>query len=93
LKGFAPSDIQSINLHGFASPEGVYKHNVYLADGRTKALKEYIIKKFNLPEKIIQTNFTPENWEGFIRLAENSQLQQKARILEIAKSDMAPDAK
>lgn len=93
LKGFAPSDIQSIKLHGFASPEGVYKHNVYLADGRTKALKDYIIKKFNLPEKIIQTNFTPENWEGFIRLAENSQLQQKARILEIAKSDMAPDAK
>lgn len=93
LRGFNPSDIQSITLHGYASPEGAYKHNIYLAQGRTKALKDYIIQKFGIPESIIKTTYTPENWEGFIRLAESSQLQEKARILEIARKDIDPDLK
>lgn len=93
LRGFSSSDIQSIKLHGYASPEGVYKHNVYLADGRTKALKDYIIREFKVTEKIIHTSYTPENWDGFIRLAENSQLAEKERILEIARKDIDPDRK
>lgn len=93
LRGFNPGDIQSITLHGYASPEGAYKHNIYLAQGRTQALKDYIIRKFGIPGTIIETNYTPENWEGFIRLAESSQLQEKARILEIARKDIDPDQK
>lgn len=93
LRGFKPSDIQSIKLHGYASPEGAYQHNVYLAQGRTKALKDYIIQKFGIPEPVIKTSYTPENWEGFIRLAESSQLQEKERILEIARKEIDPDLK
>lgn len=93
LKGFSPGDIQSISLHGFASPEGVYKHNIYLAQGRTQALKDYIIRKFGIPGTIIATDYTPENWDGFIRLAESSQLPEKERILAIARKDIDPDLK
>lgn len=93
LRGFEASDIQRLSLHGFASPEGSYNNNVYLAKGRTQALKDYIIRKFKIPGTIIETNYTPENWEGFIRLAESSQLKEKERILEIAGKDIEPDRK
>ena len=93
LRGFEISEIESIALHGFASPEGPYDNNVYLANGRTEALKTYIMQKFRIPASIIGTTSTPENWEGFIRLAESSQLQEKARILEIARKDIEPDKK
>ena len=91
--GFEISEIESIALHGFASPEGPYDNNIYLANGRTEALKTYIMQKFQIPASIITTTYTPENWEGFIRLAENSQLKDKDRVLEIARKDIEPDQK
>ena len=93
LTGFEVDEIESITLHGFASPEGPYNNNVYLAKGRTQALKDHIVRKFRIPESIIKTDYTPENWEGFIRLAESSQLDEKSRILEIARKDIEPDRK
>lgn len=93
LRGFEVSEIEKITLHGFASPEGPYANNVYLAKGRTEALKTYIMKKFNIPASIITTNHTPENWEGFIRLAENSNMKEKDRVLEIARKSSEPDQK
>lgn len=93
LRGFEVDEIQSIALHGFASPEGSYANNAYLAKGRTEALKTYIMQKFRVPASIITTNHTPENWEGLIRLAENSQINDKERVLEIARKNTEPDKK
>lgn len=93
LRGFEVNEIEKITLHGFASPEGPYSNNVYLAKGRTEALKTYIMQKFRIPASIITTNHTPENWEGFIRLAENSNLKEKDRVLEIARKSSEPDQK
>ncbi len=93
LRGFEISEIQSIALHGYASPEGTYKHNAFLAQGRTQALKDYIIRKFGISKSIIETNSTPEDWDGFIKLAEISQIKDRERILEIARKDIDPDAK
>ena len=93
LRGFEVDEIQRVALHGFASPEGSYTNNEYLAKGRTEALKTYIMQKFRVPASIITTNHTPENWEGFIRLAESSQLKDKEKVLEIARKNIEPDKK
>lgn len=93
LRGFKPDEIKKISLHGYASPEGTYAHNTYLAKERTNALKSYVMKKFSIPDAIVKTDYTSENWSGFIRLAESSSLPEKAKILEIAHSDTDPDRK
>lgn len=93
LRGFNTKDILGITLHGNASPEGTYMHNTYLAQERTNALKNHITRQFGIPASIIEATSTPENWEGFIRIAESTQLPEKERILEIARRDIDPDQK
>ena len=82
-----------LTIHGYASPEGPYKHNVWLADERTKALARYIDNIYKFPKGFIQTESTPEDWEGFERLILESDLPHKREILDIARSDREPDAK
>lgn len=82
-----------LTIHGYASPEGPYKHNVWLARERTKALAEYINSIYKFPVGFIRTNYTPEDWEGFIRFIEQSTLPHKQEILDISRSDREPDAK
>lgn len=93
LDGFKPEDILHISIHGYASPEGSYANNVRLAEGRSQALKQYILKKHRLNDSIFSVMSTPEDWKGFIRFAEESELKQKDKILSIAHSDLQPDAK
>lgn len=93
LQKFKIDHILSITIHGYASPEGKYTHNYFLAKERTKALKEYILNKYALADSIIGTEYTAEDWEGFIQFAEQSNLKDKQRILEIARSDVHPDTK
>jgi len=93
LQKFKIQYILSIKIHGYASPESPYTHNTFLAKERTQALKEYIIKKYELPDSMIVTEYTPEDWEGFIQFAEQSDLKDKKHILEIARSDIHPDTK
>lgn len=93
LSGFDLESILMIRLHGFASPEGSFENNTRLAEGRTQALKRYIAQKFSVPDAKISVNYTSENWDGLIELAEKSNLEQKDRILSIARGDLSPDAK
>lgn len=93
LQGINLANIQRIRLHGYASPESPYSHNTKLAQGRTEALKQYLMDKYKLDESIFILESTPEDWEGFIRLAEACDFPEKERILEIARSHAEPDQK
>ncbi len=93
LEGFKTREILSIQIYGYASPEGTYARNTYLARERTQALKQYIIRKFEIRESVVTAEFTPEDWVGFIQLASQCDLKEKDRILEIARSNMDPDEK
>lgn len=44
LKADKNLQVMGINIHGFASPEGSYKHNEYLAKNRAITLTEYVRK-------------------------------------------------
>lgn len=93
LDGFKPENILHISIHGYASPEGSYSNNTRLAEGRSQALKQYILKKHQLHDSIFSVESTPEDWEGFKRFANETELKQKDVILEITDSDLQPDAK
>ena len=56
--------VQRVVLHGYASPESPYSNNTRLAKGRTQALKSHVCRKFGIAESIVQTHYTPEDWDN-----------------------------
>lgn len=74
-------EIDHINLCGYASPESPYLHNDYLATNRSRALAQYISKRYNLPKDRCTFGAVPENWAGFRELTVASK--------EITESDRA----
>lgn len=85
--------IDAISIKGFASPEGSYENNIRLAKGRTEALKNYVQQLYKFPEGFITTSYEPEDWEGLREWVESSNIDNKAGILAIIDSDLAPDPK
>lgn len=62
------SHIDSIVIYSYASPEGPYNWNVWLARERGKTAKRYLLsqvpKTRNFPDSLIILDPTPENWVG-----------------------------
>lgn len=85
--------ITSIELHGYASPDGNYYHNADLARNRIRALYLYLRDMYNLPDGLYRNNTTPEDWEGAIAQARKSDLIKKDEVLRIMESEMHPDQK
>lgn len=85
--------ITNIDIHGYASPDGPYDNNVRLANNRAAALRNYVSNLYTIDNKLFTYHATPEDWEGFKKKVEASNLAEKTAILAIANSSLAPDAK
>lgn len=85
--------ITAITIKGFASPEGTYKNNERLADGRTEALKRYVENLYNFEKDFISTSYEPEDWASLRAYVEASDLANKEGILQIIDSSREPDNK
>lgn len=87
--------ITGITIHGYASPEGSYEHNIYLAQGRAGTLKDYVRHFLHLDESLFSVTSTPEDWEGLKAYVEASTaLKNKSEIRKIIDGkDMDIDAK
>ncbi|MDD3038942.1 DUF3868 domain-containing protein [Bacteroides sp.] len=75
--------LTGISIHGYASPEGSYTHNTYLAKNRTQALVDYVTSYYNFDLKLITSDFTPEDWEGFRKFVIASTIDKKDEILSL----------
>lgn len=93
LKADADITMDTIYIKGFASPESPYDNNTRLAKGRTQALKEYVTQLYRFDEDFILTSYEPEDWAGLRRFVENSNISNKAEILQIIDCDLDPDPK
>lgn len=85
--------ITNIDIHGYASPDGPYDNNVRLANNRAAALRNYVCNLYTIDNKLFTYHATPEDWEGFKKKVEASNLADKSAILTVANSSLAPDAK
>lgn len=85
--------ITRITLRGYASPEGTYRSNTRLAEGRTEALKRYFKARYSFVDTLFSTDFVPENWEGLRRYVAGCSLPDRNGILALIDSDREPDAK
>ena len=85
--------ITNIDIHGYASPDGPYANNVQLANNRAAALRNYVCNLYTIDKKLFTYHATPEDWEGFKKKVEASNLADKSAILAVANSSLAPDEK
>ena len=77
--------ISSLEVLGYASPDGTMKMNENLANERQKVAQKYLAKqlKKNKVQADIESEVTAEDWEGFKKLMENSNIQDKELVLRV----------
>ena len=80
-------EIAGVTVNSFASPEGSLQFNTQLAERReknTSSAVENQLKKDKITEfGELTSSFTPEDWEGFQKLVEKSNIQDKELILSV----------
>ena len=86
-------EITGINIHGYASPDGPYANNDRLARERAASLKNYVAHLYPIEANLFSSNSTPEDWDGFRRKVQQSNLANKEEIIKISNSSLAPDDK
>ena len=89
--------ILGVTLHGYASPEGPYRHNAWLAQHRTEALKQYVAERHpQLDSTLVAVRSTAEDWDGLRLYVEQSSLPHREEILAVIDDTVArpdPDAR
>lgn len=84
---------EGIDMVSTASPEGSYKLNEKLANGRESSSAKYLqqmLKKAKM-DGTITPEQVAENWEGFKELVEQSNIQDKALVLNVLQRISDPD--
>ena len=79
--------IEEINISSYASPEGSLDFNTALARKREMSTETYLkdqLKRDKITEfGELTSQFTPEDWEGFRKLVQASDIQDKELILSV----------
>lgn len=85
--------ITGIIIHGYASPEGPYDNNVRLAEGRARAVRDYVQKLYPFPDALYTVRSTPEDWTGLEQKVEQSGMPKKGAVLEAIRSTADADSR
>ncbi len=87
--------IEGITVSSYASPEGAYDFNKTLAERREQTTNATVLgqlKKDKISEfGELTSQFTPEDWEGFRKLVEQSHIQDKHLILDVLSMQNDPE--
>lgn len=84
--------IDSITIYAWASPEGAYHHNVWLAKQRAKAAKNFLLSQTPDSTKLnagkIRISPLAENWPGLERLVEQKYTRHdREKVLKILRTE------
>jgi outer membrane protein OmpA-like peptidoglycan-associated protein len=72
-----------IRITAYASPEGTYANNRFLAKNRAEGFREYLRKQFGIPDAAISTDYVAEDWEGMRQLIVANDFSAKNEALSI----------
>ncbi len=80
-------EIAGVTINSYASPDGNLEFNTQLAEKREKNTTSFMESQLQ-KDKITEfgeltSSFTPEDWEGFQKLVEKSNIQDKDLILSV----------
>ena len=78
-------EISKVEVAGYASPDGGMDLNEKLAQNRQKAAANFLKRdlKKNKVTTAVESTITAEDWEGFRRALENSNMQDKDLVLRV----------
>ncbi|MBR1878514.1 MAG: tetratricopeptide repeat protein [Paludibacteraceae bacterium] len=78
-------EINKIEVSGYASPDGGVSLNEKLAKNRQSASQKFLQKtlKKNKVQNAVEANITAEDWDGFQKAMENSNIQDKELVLRV----------
>ena len=93
VKAADEAEILSVVISGTASPEGKYSINERLATGRTQAVYNYVVGKYDFPAGLIKSEPIPENWAGLRKYVAESNFNNKGDMLGVIDGNLEPDAK
>lgn len=80
----AADDVERIEVHGYASPDGLSKANEILARNRCNTIAEYIIKHAGVNPDLIDEKPSGIGWDRLRSLvAENPDVPYKDKVLDI----------
>ena len=85
--------IDNIQIKGFASPEGSLSSNERLAERRTKALVNYLVKNYQLDANLFTIKSGAEDWDGLRNFVSNSDLNEKTQMLAIINGKGSQDTR
>lgn len=83
--------ITEVYIKGYASPEGTYANNAYLAENRAKALRDYVNELYHFKDSRFTVEFEPEDWDGLEKRVETMSLANRDELLAIIRADEPVD--
>ena len=85
VKDNEKKEINKIEVAGYASPDGGLALNEKLAQNRQKVAADFLKRdlKKNKQNNAIESNITAEDWEGFQKAMENSNMRDKDLVLRV----------
>lgn len=88
-------ELKGIDVSAYASPDGAVDLNTKLSEKRSGTSGNFVqqqLKKEAI-EAQLNTKFTPEDWEGFQELMEESDIQDKDLILRVLSMYSDPEVR
>jgi len=91
LKADPSITINQLNIIGYASPEGTLQGNKRLSEGRAKALRDYMLSKYEFPSAQYNIVYGGENWQGLSKTLETLDIEYKSEIQDIIDNTDSPN--
>jgi outer membrane protein OmpA-like peptidoglycan-associated protein len=85
--------VTQVTITGFASPEGNTRMNDRLSLSRAEALRNYLTRRSGIPPRLYQIGHGGEDWEGLVRIVQNSYIEPKGLILSIIRTSFGEERK
>lgn len=85
--------VTSIDLSGYASPEGPEQLNQKLSTERALALKNYLQDKYGYKQDLFSSQGKGEDWAGLEKALQNSNMPEKDAVLKIITSSASETEK
>lgn len=85
----------NVELISYASPEGTLEQNTKVSGDRSKTIDKYVKNEFKKVEEFKEENFfkylvTEEDWEGFKKAVQASNLADKDMIIRVVNMNSDP---
>lgn len=93
LMADSDSELQTVRITGYASPDGTTARNEELATGRALRFSSYLSRKLSLPRQKITVAPCVEDWDGLGRLVTEAKKPYAAQVATVLAGNSQPDAR